>query len=378
MKNVCFIALLICFSLAHFLVADNPSETIADASKKVAEPEVSLDNGFGSVDLSELSALDKQYLGLEEDVKPTLKNIDADVVIVEFMSVYCPSCQMQAPIFNKLYSAIEKDVTLKAKVKMIGIGVGNSRREVEHFVEEREVVFPILPDPKFAIYERLAPSMRTPYTIMLRRDSKGSLIAVDFHMGLIKPYESYLAKIRTVMQQNADAPKLEQGEAVNAEYTELKLSAEELMAKVSESMIRLSGDEDINVTLKAVSEREEPEFYEGSGKDVRFFAVVVNREPVCDICHAIQFIYIFDERGKIVDLQPIYLTKYGNKVWNEEDVRKMRSRVVGESILQPRDFDSEVDAVTSATITSAVMFQALSEGREFFWQQCKVSVPKED
>ena len=366
MKSICFAMLLVYFSLASFLVADHPSEIIANASKKVEEPEAAPDKDFGSVELSELSALDKQYLGLEEDVKPTLKNIDADVVIVEFMSVYCPSCQMQAPIFNKLYSAIEKDVTLKAKVKMIGIGVGNSRREVEHFVEEREVVFPILPDPKFAIYERLAPSMRTPYTIMLRRDSKGSLIAVDFHMGLIKPYESYLAKIRTVMQQNADAPKLEQGEAVNAEYTELKLSAEELMAKISESMIRVSGDEDISVTLKAVSERKEPKLYEGSGKDVRFFAVVVNREPVCDICHAIQFIYIFDEKGKIVDLQPIYLTKYGNKVWSEKDIEKMRSRIVGESILQSRDFDSEVDAVTSATITSAIMFQALSEGRAIF------------
>ncbi|MFC1712561.1 TlpA family protein disulfide reductase [Candidatus Poribacteria bacterium] len=369
MKNICFTVLLICLSLVRFPAANHPSEAIADASTEVKEPAASPDIGFESVDISELSVLDKQYLGLEDDFKQILKNIDADVVIVEFMSVYCPSCQMQAPIFNELYSAIKKDATLQTKVKMIGIGVGNNKREVKHFVEERKIVFPILPDPKFAIYERLVPAVRTPYTIMLRRDRKGSLIPVDFHLGLIKPYESYLAKIRALLQQNEDA--LKQGETTDATYTELKLSAEELMAKVSESMIRLSGDEDISVTLKVVSARKEPKVYEGNSKNVRFFAVVVNREPVCDVCHAIQFIYTFDEKGKIVDFQSIYLTKYGNKVWDEKDIEKIVSRVVGRSILQPLGFDPEVDAVTSATITSAVMFQALSEGQKILCDNVK-------
>lgn len=366
MKNICFIALLICFSLVRFVVADHPSAAVADASEKAKGPEASPDSGFGSVDLSELSVLDKQYLGLEDDVKPTLKNIDADVIIVEFMSVYCTSCQMQVPVFNELYSAIKKDAVLQAKVKMIGIGVGNNSREVRHFLEERKVAFPILPDPKFAIYERLAASMRTPYTILLKRDRKGSLIPVNFHMGRIRSHEPYLTKIRAAMQQNKDALISKRGEAIDAKYTKLKLSAEELMAKVSMIMIRISGDEDINVTLKVVSAWKEPEVYVGRSKDAEFFAVVVNREPVCDVCHAIQFIYTFDEKGKIVDFQPIYLAKYGNKVWNEREIEKIRSRVVGRSILQPLNFDPEIDAITAATITSAVMFYALSEGREIF------------
>ncbi len=371
MKNICFTALLICLSLVRFLVADQPPEAVAGASKKVKEQEASPDSGFGSVDLSELSVLNKQYLGLEDDVKPTLKNIDADVVIVEFMSVYCPSCQKQVPIFNELYSAIKKDAMLQAKVKMISIGVGNNRREVKHFVEERKVVFPILPDPKFAIYERLVAAMRTPYTIMLRKDRKGSLMPVNFHMGLIRSYESYLAKIRAAIQQNEDTLKSKQGETIDAKHSELKLSAEELMVKVSESMIRVSGDEDINITLKVVSARKEPEVYEGSSKDARFFAVVVNREAVCDVCHAIQFMYTFDEKGKIVDFQPIYLTKDGNKMWDEKDIGKMRSRVIGRSILQSPGFDPEIDSVTSATISSAVMFQALSKGQEIFCSNVK-------
>jgi hypothetical protein len=96
--------------------------------------------------------------------------------------------------------------------------------------------------------------------------------------------------------------------------------------------------------------------------------VVVNRESVCDICHPIQFIYIFDEEGKILDFEPIYLTKYGNEKWNQRDIVGMRRRIVGKSALQPADFDfePEVDAVTSATMTSAAIFQALANSREIY------------
>jgi hypothetical protein len=153
--------------------------------------------------------------------------------------------------------------------------------------------------------------------------------------------------------------------------TELKLSGEELTAKVKESIIEISGDEEASVELKSVPMQEDQKVYEGvakarDGRRVKYFAVVVNRESVCDICHAIQFIYIFDEKGEVVRFEPIHLTKYGNKMWSEEDIEKMRRRVVGRSILQPLSFDPEVDAVTSATITSAVIFQALSKGREVF------------
>ena len=113
---------------------------------------------------------------------------------------------------------------------------------------------------------------------------------------------------------------------------------------------------------------ENPQAYEGKSKNARYFAVVVNRESVCDICHAIQFIYVFDEKGDVIDFEPIYLTKYGNKEWNDKEIEKMRKRIVGRSVLHPVnfDFDPEVDAVTSATITSTMIFKALANAREIF------------
>lgn len=349
---------------------EQPPEFVstADGAKKTDE---TAEYGFGNLDLSGLSDSDKNYLGLKVDAKPVLRNVNADMIIFEFISVYCPSCQMQSPIFNQLYSALEADSALRDKVKMIGVGAGNNKNEVDQFRQSREVTFPILPDPNFAIYKMLADSVRTPYTLILMRDKSGNFVSVGSHTGLIRSYESFLADIKAAMQYDEDSIKLKQQEQLDAtgaiSRTELKLSGEELMAKVKGTMAVISGDESINIALKPIPGLKDSKVYEGTdNKGAKYFAAVVNRESVCDICHAIQFIYVFNEKGNVVGFEPIHLTKYGNKVWNETDVQKMRQRVIGRSILQPVSFEPKVDAVTSATITSAVVFEALSQGREIF------------
>jgi hypothetical protein len=62
----------------------------------------------------------------------------------------------------------------------------------------------------------------------------------------------------------------------------------------------------------------------------------------------------------------LQLTKYGNEKWNSEDIEQIRGKVVGNSIQGPFNYDEKVDAVSSATITSLVIFRNLSEGQELF------------
>ena len=100
----------------------------------------------------------------------------------------------------------------------------------------------------------------------------------------------------------------------------------------------------------------------------RFFAEVVSRASICDVCHDVHFIYVFDQGGKIVDFAPLHLTKYGNVVWDGADVTKMRQRVVGQYLRAPRPFDPKVDAVTKATMTSAIIFDQLALGEELMQQ----------
>lgn len=45
---------------------------------------------------------------------------------------------------------------------------------------------------------------------------------------------------------------------------------------------------------------------------------------------------------------------------------KMKNRLIGRSLLDPFQFDRDVDAVTKATITSVVIFDGMNRGKSIY------------
>lgn len=111
----------------------------------------------------------RQYLGLSGSGKFRLDQIPGDLLILEVFSVYCPYCQKEAPRVDALYRAIAEHPGLPGRVKLVGIGVGNSRYEVELFKIRFKIPFVLLPDPKFTVGNVLK-GFRTPDFIVLKRN----------------------------------------------------------------------------------------------------------------------------------------------------------------------------------------------------------------
>jgi hypothetical protein len=311
---------------------------------------------------------DRAYLGIQEDDSFTIKDIRADLVLVEILNVYCASCWRQVPVYNKLHSLIESDPETRGRIKMVSIGVGNQDWEVKYFVEQFNVPFPVFPDPDFIMHEAIGGS-HTPFSILVRQDPTGNAgVVASAHLGVQYNEHEVYSEMQSLINVDVATLREKRKESVaKVIYVKPVLTEDELQAR----MKRLFAHEGKDLRrFEKVKLESSGEVYTGvvqkDGMESRLFARVISRPPPCDVCHDVHFIYVFDKSGEILHFLPIQLTKYGNKDFNEADVAKIRGRIVGKHIFEPFVFDAKVDSVTRATITSAVIFKGLNEGQALF------------
>jgi peroxiredoxin len=145
-----------------------------------------------------VDAGDRSYLGIKQDTgQISLADIDADIVIIEIFNMYCPHCQRHAPTANKLYQIIETDKRTQGRVKLIGIGVGNSPYEVKLFKKKYTVPFPLFDDPNSAVLNKLT-GIKTPSFFGIMKKGK---VAEAFFMEQ-GPHDDADAFLRKVIQQS--------------------------------------------------------------------------------------------------------------------------------------------------------------------------------
>jgi thiol-disulfide isomerase/thioredoxin len=139
----------------------------------------------------------KSYLGLTAGESFTVSQIKAEVLIIEIFNMYCSLCQGEAPQVNELYQLINKDPSLKQKIKMIGIGAANTPLEVEVFRKNYKVLFPLFPDEDLIIHKAVG-EVRTPFFICAKRNADGSLKVFHTNLGSFRDAAQFLKKIVTL------------------------------------------------------------------------------------------------------------------------------------------------------------------------------------
>ena len=137
----------------------------------------------------------KDYLGLSGGDSFKIPQIKARVVIIEIFSMYCPHCQREAPTVNGLYQKIEDTPSLKGKIKLIGIGAGNSPYEVNVFRERYHIPFPLFPDVDFVVHKAFG-EVRTPYFVGVQLDKDGTDRIIYDKIGAFESIDHFLDLIQ--------------------------------------------------------------------------------------------------------------------------------------------------------------------------------------
>lgn len=136
-----------------------------------------------------------EYLGLQPEKQIfALSDIAAEAVIVEVFSMYCPICQKEAVKVNELFTALQAR-GLDDKIKILGLGAGNSELEVEVFREKYAIPFPLVPDPDYVLHKFFR-SVGTPYFMILTQDPKqGQMVVRLSRLGAFEFTDIFLEEI---------------------------------------------------------------------------------------------------------------------------------------------------------------------------------------
>lgn len=135
-----------------------------------------------------------EYLGLQSNQTFSPAEIKGEIVIIEIFSMYCPHCQKDAPAINQLFKLINSNQKLAKRVKLIGIGAGNSTFEVNIFKNKYQVEFPLFADNNLSIHKKLG-SVRTPYFLGICTQGKNTNRIFFSQLGGFTGARNFLDKI---------------------------------------------------------------------------------------------------------------------------------------------------------------------------------------
>ena len=335
-------------------------------------PSITTDYAFTAPEL-EYFGIERGFFSLFSKKSFTIADINAEIILVEFFNNYCSSCQAQAPVMNDVYKAVQKNPVLRKKVCFIGIGAGNNEREVAQFKERHETPFPLIADQRFSFYDAMGEPGGTPFMLILKKRGTEAVV-VGTHKGLTKNVSFFITSLSTAVEKDIAAltGRVTEQDLPSGDPRQLRLNLtpKQALEQVSQSMAAACANCGPLSDIKQITPSSGGMLYRATtdieGKPLTLYSRLFSQQPVCDVCHGIHYIITFDADGIIRDFLPLHVTKYGNLDWNEYDIETMRRQLMGKRLKKEIVFDPVIDAVSSATMSSALIFKGVNELRSVY------------
>ena len=309
--------------------------------------------------------VDAAYLGLAAKDRFFPAELQADVIILEVMNVYCASCQYMKPNMNELFTKINSEPDLKDHIKLIAVGVGNDRWDIAAAASSYD--FPLIPDEDYE-FHRLVGQPPTPFLLFVRPYSQNRLVVMASHLGRLQDTAVLFQMVKDAYSVELSSLKIKpfrrsSSMSIGADGPPIPISETQLKEKIRQSLTidgtQAQGIEKIVLPPWGL-------VYTGvlPQSDKRVFARVVARKIPCGDCHDVFYIYSFDGDGKFINFVPIAIYKYGNRPWDESDISKIRQRFKGQSLAGDVSYNAGVDAVSSATISTELIFDSIGHTQD--------------
>ena len=304
---------------------------------------------------------DYRKIGLERtEGAVAISEIDTNFLIIEFFNKSCVPCQRQVREMEAYYKMISTEASTP-KLRVLAVAVGNKAKYLGRYRKKRGLSYPIATDPEFEQWKRMGEPGKTPFIVFLRKDPNGWVLH-GMHFGIHNKDE--LEKLGENLLSGSPPPVENEGETPDwlARHLEMPLSETQLASMAQALLKKAAGKQlDTETVILGNGMRLFRATDPASGKT--FYARPASRPPVCEVCHAVHFMYAFDEMGTVLAYESIHVTKYGNIELNDNENEHLDRQLNGRK-LATLDFDPDVDAVTQATMSTALIFDEIRRTRE--------------
>lgn len=150
------------------------------------------------------SEADREYLAMPKGSRwLALQDIPAEYVLIEFYNSLCQDCVRQTNVMNGYYERIEQDPAMQGKVKIMGIGVFNTKHAVVKFRRKNKVLFPLFSDRHGLVFECLGQTS-LPLAYLVQKDAAGRRVIVHMRSDFKKDQGDFYRQIHNIVTAGED------------------------------------------------------------------------------------------------------------------------------------------------------------------------------